>query len=121
MKYENLLTNIKKGLNVMYFITKEADKSVIDENIYKPSKCSSSRILYHNITIDTELTKGTEIKIEIANEKDPIIRFYKTMLNDEGTAIRYQYLFGVCTYRKCIAEIIAEIYQTMNIIVNYYC
>ena len=121
MKYENLLTNVKKGLNVMYFITKESDKSVINDTLYKPSSCCSFRTLYHNVTIDTDLTKGTEIKIEIIDEKDPVIRFYKTVLNDDGVAIRYQYISGVCTVRKCIAEIIAEIYQTMDIIVNHYC
>ena len=121
MKYQTLLTNIKRGLNVMYFITKESDKSVINDIVYEPSEGGSFRTLLHNVTIDTDLTKGAEIKIEISDEKDPVIRFYKTVLNDDNMAIRYQYLFGVCTYKKCIAEIIAEIYQTMDIIVNHYC
>lgn len=122
MKYQTLLTNIKRGLNVMYFITRESDKSVINDNVYDTGKIGGSkRILYHNVTIDTDLTNDVEIKIEIIDEKDPIIRFYRTITNDDNIAIRYEYLFGVCTYKKCIAEIIAEIYQTMDIITNHYC
>lgn len=121
MKYATLLTNIKRGLDVMYFIASESDKSVISDTLYEPSKCGSFRTLYHNVTIDRDLTKGAEIRIEIVDEKNPIIRFYKTVFNNDNMAIRYQYLFGVTTQNKCIAEIIGGICQTMDIIVNHYC
>lgn len=34
MKYQTLLTNIKRGLNVMYFITRESGKSVINDEVF---------------------------------------------------------------------------------------
>ena len=44
-------------------------------------------ILYHNVTIDTDLTYDVEIKIEIMDEKDPIIRFYRTITNDDNFSV----------------------------------
>jgi DNA gyrase/topoisomerase IV subunit A len=78
MKYTTLLTNIKRGLNVMYFITKESDKSVISDDVFDVGRISGSkRILYHNVTIDTDLTNNIEIKIEIIDELNEKLAFIK--------------------------------------------